>query len=471
MNITQSISSAVKRVFAPSATKPGESFGDAIGGLGFGGLGFTSISEFIDFYKSDAFKVAYFYMDPLSCYNLATASPLVMSAIGAITRPITSAEIIGMQKRKHDENLDEINTLNELMEEPNPNQDAEEFKDQALKCGLITGNIYYEVADNAFGYPASIYIHEPYNMKQPSPGVYEHRDGTKFKPGSIIHRKCWNPLSEYVGMSPLVPIVTAMMLDSTIVKNNLGYYDSNQLKGILNVDSSVPYSEAKDEFDRIGSSIKQMKKEGKEGHLIAYATTFQAITSNNKEMMTPDMMEELVKRIGGTYGVPPAKVMRIDSGNIGGGTGESQADTMNETNEFWANYLLVSPLKRYLVNAYDFKDTTLGITNLTKKDDLNLAKLNTEYMKNYSTTINEIRKSRGEERIDSEYADEPLVPQQYVPLSMMGQTPMTANPNGANPNDTKPINPADDSDEAVNENLMAVLREVGVKDFKVVRSA
>ena len=57
---------------------------------------------------------------------------------------------------------------------------------------------------------------------------------------------------------------------------------------------------------------------------------------------------------------------------------------------------------------------------------------------------------------------------------MVGQTPMTANPGGnGNPNDTKPISPADDSniDEVANANLMALLKEVGVKDFKVVRSA
>ena len=51
---------------------------------------------------------------------------------------------------------------------------------------------------------------------------------------------------------------------------------------------------------------------------------------------------------------------------------------------------------------------------------------------------------------------------------------MTANPGGnGNPNDTKPISPADDSniDEVANANLMALLKEVGVKDFKVVRSA
>jgi len=472
MNITQSITDTLKRVFAPSQVKSGQSFGDAmsgsLGGLGFGGMGFRTIEEAINFYKSDAFKIAYFYMDPLSCYNLATGSPLVMSAINAIARPISSADIVGIQKKKHEENEAEIETLNAIMEEPNPNQDAEEFKFQAIMSGLITGNLYYEFADNAFGYPASIYIHEPYNIKQPQPGVYEHRDGTKFAPGSIVHKKCWNPLSSNIGMSPLVPIITAMMLDSTIVKNNMGYYDSNTLKGILNIDKDVPQSAANDEIARIRETVKEMKRTGQEGHLIAYATTFQAITSNNKDMMTPDMMEELVKRIGGVYGVPPAKVMRIDSGNIGGGTGESQADTMNETNEFWANYLLVGPLKRALVNAFDFKDTTLGITNLTKKDDLNLAQLNTEYMKNSSTTINEIRRSRGEEPIDSEFADEPLVSQNMIPLSLVGKTPMTE---ASGSNGTQPV-PADDpNDEAVNQNLMKLLREAGVKDFKVIRSA
>ena len=466
MSFTQSISDTIKkagqRIFQPSIIKSDESFGGAVGGLGFGGMGFNTMGEYINFYKSDAFKIAYYYMDALSCYNLATASPLIMSAIGAIARPISSADIIGMQKPKHKENEDEIETINALMESPNEDQDADEFKLKVMHSGLITGNVYYERVDNTFGYPASIYFHEPYNITQPSPGVYVHRDGTKFPPGSIIHRKYWNPLSPNVGMSPLVSLVAAMMLDSTIVKNNLGYYDSNSLKGILNIDPSVPQSAAKDEIERIQASVQEMKAQGKEGHLIAYATTFQAITSNNKDMMTPDMMEELVKRIGGVYGVPPAKVMRIDSGNIGGGTGESQADSMNESNEFWANYWLVSPFKHHLLPAYKFEDTTIGIRNLTKKDDLNLAQLNTEYMKNYSTTINEIRKSRGEEPIDSPYADEPLVPQQYIPLSLVGQTPMTEAP--GSPNNTEPEKPSDDP---VAEEVAKFFRENGVKGVRI----
>ncbi len=455
---------AGKRLFAPSKANEG---GNGSGGVGvaFGGMQFNSIADFINYYKSEAFKVAYSQMDAFTCYNLAFSNSWISSVINAIARPISTAELIGIPKDPENPDDFEIQYINELFADPNPNDTAEEFRYDLAVDLLATGNAYIEVAYNQFGFPVSLYRHYPYMITKKN-GVYYHRNGYQFKEGEIIHIKLFNPFSENVGMSPFVPVVAAIMLDSSIMANNMKYFENNQLKGILSVDNKLNYQEGRKEVEAIQEQIKEMRQKGQEGHLAAFGVSFQTISSTNKEMMTPELEQSVRKRILAIYGVPPSKVSLSETGSIGGNVEETQADTMNDTLEFWARMCFIGPIQKHFMPMAAVENTKVDFTGLTKKDEIKEATLQKQWIDSYTKTINEIRGLRGEEPFDDPAADEPLVPGNLVPLSSlsgMQQGNSDINPSGTGNNNPDDGNEPDDDgtepDDSTNQYIKALKKQ------------
>jgi phage portal protein BeeE len=60
------------------------------------------------------------------------------------------------------------------------------------------------------------------------------------------------------------------------------------------------------------------------GNIFLYGGEYQDIGLTNKDMEFTALTDKVRDRICGVYGVPPHKVGIIESGNLGGGTGESQ---------------------------------------------------------------------------------------------------------------------------------------------------
>lgn len=435
MNLRESITGsrifqAANRVFAPSqaqAANPANQLGSVLASIG-PGMAFASTSDYIKFFKSDAFNIAYNQLDPFSCYVLALGSSSVMGAIGALARPISSADLVASTRTGMDPDQGELEYLNMILDEPNPdptpnlegvceaNQTPNDFQYKLAVDFLATGNNYIEIAYNKYGVPVALYRHSPY-MITVNNGFYVHKNGYVFKPGELIHNKFFNPFSNKIGMSPMVPIVAATMLDNSILQKNLKNYTHDAVKGILQIDPSLGSANAEDEVKRIQAQIKEMRESGTEGHLVTFGAAFQAISATNKEMLTPEMEKGINTRIISIYGVPPHKVGRIESGNIGSGTGDSQSEDMNESLTFWSKACILGSLKKDLIKLAGLKRTTITLKNLTKQDIRKQAEVDNIRIRNGSTTWNEIRSREGDPLYDHTMADQPFVPYQCIPLS------------------------------------------------------
>jgi HK97 family phage portal protein len=420
MGLRDYLSKAGERIFSPSKTESvsNSGFGGAINDM-YASMSFNSMSDFIQFYKSEAFKIAYTQMDAFTCYNLAYSNSWISAVINAIARPMSSADIVGVAKDPEKPNDLEIDYINELFKDPNPYDTSEQFRYDLAMDLLSTGNYFIEVAYNQYGFPVSLYRHYPYMVSQRKDGRYVHKNGYVFEDGEIIHVKLFNPFDDKRGMSPLVPVVAAIMLDSNIINHNMKYYENNQLKGILSVDKEMGFERGRQEVENIQEQISQMKKRGEEGHLAAFGVGFQAISSTNRDMMTPEMEKSVRERILAVYGVPPSKIALIETGSIGGGVGETQADTLNDTLDFWAKIGFIGPFNKHLLPLAKVQDTLVDFTNLTKKDDMKEAQLQKQWIDSYSSTINEIRALQGKDPYDIDIANEPLVPNNLVPLSSL----------------------------------------------------
>jgi hypothetical protein len=206
------------------------------------------------------------------------------------------------------------------------------------------------------------------------------------------------------------------------MEHNLRYFVKDTLKGIISVSDSVDDTVYRNELDRIRQQIRDMEATGESGHLIMHGATFQALGNSNRDMMTPEILEANINAVCAVYHVPPHKVMRVESGSLGTGTGESQEDAMNETINNEASTIL-SYLNFYLLQFAGIKSSKLVFKDLTKTDETRQAELETMRLNNGTLTLNEVRGRYGDELYEDMLADEPLLPNNRVPLSMIGATP------------------------------------------------
>jgi hypothetical protein len=208
------------------------------------------------------------------------------------------------------------------------------------------------------------------------------------------------------------------MLDEAVAEHNLRFYTSDMLKGIINLDPKAfqnSYEGAVTEVERLNEQIRSMEEKGEAGHLLAYGATWQSLSSTNKDMLTPEVMASIIQAVKTCYRVPPHKIMQIESGNIGSGTGDAQEDSMNET--------LIDEMNRSLtfINFYlqlwtGIVDTKIDYTNLTNTNTERETDLATKNLANGTLTINEVRLARGQEPYSWDWCDVPWISKLTLPM-------------------------------------------------------
>ena len=282
---------------------------------------------------------------------------------------------------------------------------------------------YIEVNYNSAGYPARFDRINPAQIqikKRGDGAVYVKENGYVFPEGSLIVDMEQNPMDNYRGLSPLVKLFNHLMLDESMTEHNLRFFTKDMLKGIINLDPTVHsnHKSAVDEAKRLTQSIKEMEQKGESGHLLVYGATYTAMTNSNRDMLTPTISENIIQAVKTVYRVPPQKIMQIESGNLGGGTGESQEDSMNETLIDEMTYTLRS-FNDFFTNVVGITDTELGYDNLTNTDLERQSSLDTQSLTNGSTDIDSVRKARGDEPYDEEWSKYPLINKNLIPANFL----------------------------------------------------
>jgi len=445
MNMTNSIKQAVrglvnngKRVFTPRPS--GVSQEDLLDALSnFSNMSFDSLGDFMNYYKSDYFRAAYLGLDSMTCYQIAMTNPYISAAIDAIAMPIAAAPLVAVPNDPLRPDKGEIEYLNSLMREPNPYQSNFDFDLQLTKDVLTTGRWHVEIGYNESGYPAALYRVPPHHIKpeKTKSGRIVFVNTVKdyvYSETNLLNSFNPNPFSMFKGLSPIVSLFMRVLLDESLMEHNLSFYKNDSLKGIISLSDKLSAKAAETETQRMQEHIKEMKRKGETGHLVMYGANFQSISATNRDMLTPDIEKSNINAVAAVYHVPPAKIMQIDTGNIGAGTGESQDETMNETLLHWS-MMNLSPFNGKLLNLAGIKNTHLSYKNLTKKDEMRLVDLNEKKIMSGQVTINEVRVANGNVPYPFEYADQPLVKATYIPIELIekqrqlsyGTTPLAPN--------------------------------------------
>jgi hypothetical protein len=253
--------------------------------------------------------------------------------------------------------------------------------------------------------------------------IYIKSNGYVFPEGSLMVIKNTNPFDNHQGLSPLVPLFNHLMLDESMTEHNLRFFTKDVLKGILNLDPNAfqnSYEGAVQEVERLHQQIKNMEATGEAGHLLTYGATWQAMSTSNRDMLTPTIIETIIQAVKTVYRVPPHKLMQIDSGNIGSGTGISQEDSMNETlmDQSMRN---LNAISFYMEMWTGVGDTKLFYSNLTNTNEEREADLATKNLANGTKTYNEIRVNRGDEPYPYDWADIPWIDKNTLPMDILSE--------------------------------------------------
>lgn len=409
----------------------------------FSSMRFENIGDFFSYYKESYFQTAYINLgiNPLGCYQLAMGNPFIMGAVHAISKPIGSADIIAVPNDQNAKpNNVWIDYLENLVNYPNPYTPNNVFMQQLTEDRLQTGNAYVEVNYNKNGFPARLDRVSPAVLEPKQVGgetIYVKENGYEFPEGSLIKIQNPNPLSSQKGLSPLVPLMNHLMLNNALTEHNLRFFTKDMLRGFMNLDAkNMSHKTAVDEAKRIQAEIKNMNQKGEAGHIVTYGATFNMLTTTNRDMLTPEIMKDIMQAVKTIYRVPPLKIMEAIPGSLGG-QDETQDDTFNETlideMEFTLAYL-----NFYLLSWAGIPDTHLYYDNLTNTDQERQSKLDTMNLANSTTSIDDVRQARGDDPYNEEWSKWPLIPNNLVPASKIMDInyaePGTAQASTAGPN-------------------------------------
>jgi HK97 family phage portal protein len=156
---------------------------------------------------------------------------IVYRAVNLIAR---SAGSVPWQLFDHEERVDTHPLLN-LLNNPNPLQGGNAFREAIISYLLLSGNAYIEACKDADGNVVELYVLRPDRMRVvPSeegiPSAYEYTVGSSSKRievdartgnSSILHLKLFNPLNDWYGMSPLEAGAQAIAYHKTLDNHNL----------------------------------------------------------------------------------------------------------------------------------------------------------------------------------------------------------------------------------------------------------
>lgn len=157
-------------------------------------------------------------------------------------------------------------------------------------------------------------------------------------------------------------------------------------RGVLNFDKDVSSNIVK-------ANITRFKKEkDKKGMIITQGANYQATNNSNRDMEFLELLQYARDRIITMFGVPPAKVGIIETGNIGTGTGESQDKNFGK---------VINGDCRVIEDAFNKNLGRSGFQELFEfvredhEDKQKRAEIEDKQLRNGTTFINEVRSGYG----------------------------------------------------------------------------
>lgn len=349
------------------------------------------------------------------------ACPWSWVAVNAIARTITGGGV-GFRWDREDGEGDteepdkplEVLQAERLLAFCNPREDIVQLLRSTIVDLLVFGDAYIEVVW-AGGIPVALYT---LDCPSTSPIADAHGNITgylqsteqgqeaRFEPREVIHISLDAPRSGVFGVSPtyaaLLPIkiwlFTAATLKEIFRKGNpanlwvdhpAGMNPTEQGKWIdQHMTRNVgPMNIGRPVVTKGGATVKELQDSQIENLL-----------------RTLDQQRDVILA---SYGVPPAEAGVIESGNLGGGTGESQHRTMEVNTCAPTGSLVVEKVNFLLTRAFGIEGWSLRFNPVDMRDSKTIEDIRDMRLRNGSWSLDRYRTEIGEPPVEG--GDQPVL--------------------------------------------------------------
>lgn len=311
-------------------------------------------------------------------------------------------------------NYERVNYLTDLFNAPGGKYAEDTFSSmikQIVPSFKVTGDAFIEVnhdklfdnVPNGFRFiPTELmgYNHEA--------GAWCLRNtGYIFEPENLIH--IYEPKIQLRGSKWGTSLIDTIAQNITLevlgLNHNKDVFENHGLdpRAVLSFDKDLKPQQVKDNIFRL------KKQKNKKGVITGQGLNYQQTNNSNKDMEFLELIRYSRDCIITMFGVPPAKVDIIETGNLGTGTGESQDKNFAK---------VINTNCKVIEDAFNKNLGRSGFEELFEfiredhENKLNRAEIEDKQLRNGTTFINEVRKGYGLEPVD--WGNVPMNYSQYA---------------------------------------------------------
>lgn len=301
-----------------------------------------------------------------------------------------------------------VQQLQNLLDFVNPREDVRQLLRGVIADLLVFADAYIEVVW-FLGQPVALYSLDAPSMRILSDEhgnvtgyaqVTDMNQRASFAPHEVIHISLDSPRGGLTGVSPtqkaLLPITTWLFFKAS--QKEIGR------KGIPpTIHADHPASMSEPEIRRWDAQYRQRNLGSRNIGAPIPTKGGAKITELQSAKLTDiaKTLDQARDEILSTYGVPPAQVGVIESGNLGGGTGESQFKSFQvNTCQPYAEAVLEKFNFALTRQAFGITDWEIQFGDMDWRDSKTIEDIRDERLRNGSWTLNRYRDDIGEPPVD-----------------------------------------------------------------------
>lgn len=348
-------------------------------------------------------------------YQAYLTCPWVSAPIDLIARTVTAGGLQVVYTTDEDDSTTdvpadppEVLRLKRLLRFVNSREDMVQLLRAAVIDLLLFGDSYIEVVE-LLGEPVALYTLDATSMTAITDehgevsGYVQQMDGIRkaeFDTDRVIHISLDAPRGGVYGVSPaqkaLLP-VTAWLFTEATIKENFRRGDPPRIHVDLprsNSDTDIQLWREKYTINNLGPK--------------AVGNPVLTTGGGNVQVLDPRKVQDYLEtsrqlrdEIISTFGVPPAKLGIIESGNLGGGTGESQDKTFRANTVIPVASLVLEKLNYTLLQqGFGITEWHLEFGDIDYRDSKTVEDIRDMRLRSGAYTLNRYRDEIGEPPVD-----------------------------------------------------------------------
>lgn len=366
-------------------------------------------------------------------YKAYLNSVWISACVDVISKRITSGgysiEYCGTNEKPTPEEEQQKEQLQAFVDYTNDDEDFLQLVRTIVADILIYGECYVEIVRQN-GIPYSLhkidcitmnYTLDPHgNIVKYIQNMYHSTQTIPFEPDDVIRFWLPSPNANKIALSPIERIMGSIDADVHMADWVRSFFRKGARPNFW-----IKFEGARDEANRFVSWLRENYTGMANAHvpLVLYdGATLNEIGKGSVDIDFLKGRELMCKEILAGYQVPPALVGLIESGNIGGGTGESQEKS------FLRN--ACDPLRAMIFGQFNYRIAKKGFNTSSwristhyadYRDDTVVSQIQDRRMRNGTLNVNEIRRDMNRPPVDGGDVNVIVMSKELQPLDRIAE--------------------------------------------------